>query len=170
MSSQSHLDRDLTLGLIQPKPASHVNGNIMLSQSKHQRQTSCTKAIRFTYAALTRNFAHIQPCKSTLVTFPTPLAVGAQPLFTFKDGSPLTRHSCLKHLRRFLHKAGYLPQDFNTHSFRIGAATSAAHSGLPVHQIKLLGRWKRKAYCRYIRSRHPAKVAAKTFATSSLRK
>ena len=76
-------------------------------------------------------------CKSTLVTFPTPLQVGAQPLFTFRDGSPLTRHSCLKHLLRFLHKAGYLPQDFNTHSFRIGAATSAAYSGLPAHQIEL---------------------------------
>ena len=96
--------------------------------------------------------------------------VGAQPLFTFRDGSPLTRHSCLKHLRRCLHKAGYLPQDFNTHSFRTGAATSAAHSSLPVHQIKLLGRWKSKAYCRYIRSHHSAEVAAKTFATSSLRK
>ena len=102
--------------------------------------------------------------------FPHSPAVGAQPLFTFRDGSPLTRHSCLKHLRRFLHKAGYLPQDFNTHSFRIGAAMSAAHSGLPAHQIKLLGRWKSKAYCRYIPSRHPAKVAAKTFATSSPRK
>ena len=73
MSSQSHLGQDLTLGLIQPKPAFHVNRNIMHSQSKHQRQTSCTKVIRFTYATLKRNFAHIQPCKKTLVTFPTPL-------------------------------------------------------------------------------------------------
>ncbi len=93
-------------------------------------------------------------------------AVRAQPLFTFRDGSPLTRHSCLKHLRRFLRKAGYAPGDFNTHSFRIGAATSAAHSGLPAHQIKLLGRWKSKAYRRYIHSHHSAKVAAKSFATS----
>ena len=55
MSSQSHPGRDSTLGLIQPKPVSHVNGNIMLSRSKHQRQTSCTRVIRFTYSALTRN-------------------------------------------------------------------------------------------------------------------
>ena len=93
-------------------------------------------------------------------------AVRAQPLFTFRDGSPLTRHSCLKHLRRFLCKAGYAPGDFNTHSFRIGAATSAAHSGLPAHQMKLLGRWKSKAYRRYIHSHHSAKVAAKSYATS----
>ena len=73
VSSKSHLDRDLTLGLIQPKPASHIKRNTMLSQSKHQRQTSCAKDIRITYPALTRNFAHIQPCKSTLVTFPSPL-------------------------------------------------------------------------------------------------
>ena len=124
-------------------------GNIMLSQSKHHKQTSCTRPIRFTYAAVTRNFAHIQAMQSTFVTFPTSLR---------------WEHSL------YTCKAGYLPQDFNTHSFQIGAATSPAHSGLPAHQIKLLGRWKSKAYCRYIRSRHPAKVAAKTFATSSLRK
>ena len=94
-------------------------------------------------------------------------AVRAQPLFTFRDYSPLTRHSCLKHLRKFLHKAGYAPGDFNTHSFRIGAATSAAHSGLPARQIKTLGRWKSKAYRRYIHSHHSAKVAAKSFAASS---
>ena len=59
--------------------------------------------------------------------------VGAQPLFTFRDGSPLTRHSCLKRLRRFLHMAGYLPQDFNTHS------TASVHiqRWQPTHQAQL---------------------------------
>ena len=48
------------------------------------------------------------------------------PLFRFQSGHPLTRHSCLKHLRSILTAAGYQPLAFNTHSFRIGAATSAA--------------------------------------------
>ena len=101
--------RDSTLGLIQTKPASHVNGNIMLSQSKHQKQTGCT-GYKITYSALMRNFAHIQPCKSTLVTFPTPL----QWEHSLCSHLELATHSpctcsCLKHLHRFLHKAGYLP-------------------------------------------------------------
>lgn len=114
-------------------------------------------------------FCPYSAMRKYLSHFPHSSSLRAQPLFTFRDGSPLTRHSCLKHLRRFLHKAGYRPRDFNTHSFRIGAATSAAHSGMPAHQIKLLGRWKSKAYRRYIHSHHPAKVAAKTFTTSLLR-
>ena len=67
--------------------------------------------------------------------FPHSRALRAQPLFTFRDGSPLTRHSCLKYLHRFLHKAGCIPQDINTHNFRIGAATSAAHSIAVAHTL-----------------------------------
>ena len=74
------------------------------------------------------------------------------PLFTFKTGEPLTRHSCLLHLRNILAAAGYQPHAFNTHSFRIGAATSAAQAGIPTPQIKLLGRWRSSAYKCYIRT------------------
>jgi hypothetical protein len=73
------------------------------------------------------------------------------PLFTYSDNKPLTRHSCLKHLRHLLRRAGYSPQLFNTHSFRIGGATHAAHLGMPSHHIKLLGRWRSTAYQRYTR-------------------
>ena len=74
------------------------------------------------------------------------------PLFTFKTGEPLTRHSCLIHLRNILVAAGYQPHAFNTHSFRIGVATSAAQAGIPTPQIKLLGRWRSSAYQCYIRT------------------
>ena len=74
------------------------------------------------------------------------------PLFKFRSGHPLTRHSCLKHLRSILTAAGYQPLAFNTHSFRIGAATSAAQAGMSTSQIKLLGRWRSSAYQRYTRT------------------
>ncbi len=96
------------------------------------------------------------------------------PLFTFSDHKPLTRHSCLRHLRYFARKAGYVPQRFNTHSFRIGAATHAAHNimGMPSHHIKLLGRWRSTAYQRYTRScastiRKAASHLASSFAEHS---
>ena len=73
------------------------------------------------------------------------------PLFIFSNNKPLTRHSCLKHLRHFLQKVGCSPHSYNTHSFRIGAATHAAHLGMPSHHIKLLGRWRSAAYQRYTR-------------------
>ena len=74
---------------------------------------------------------------------------GKDPLFAFSDHTPLTRHSCLKHMRHLLHRAGYPLQLFNTHSFRIGAATHTAHLGMPSHHIKLLGRWSSTAYQKY---------------------
>ena len=39
------------------------------SQSKHQKQTSYTRVIRFTYSAPMSNFAQSQPCKSTFIIF-----------------------------------------------------------------------------------------------------
>lgn len=87
------------------------------------------------------------------------------PLFTFKTGRPLTRHSCLTHLRTILAAAGYQPLAFNTHSFRIGAATSAAKAGLSISQIKLLGRWRSSAYQSYTRTdRNDSKAAASSLA------
>ena len=88
------------------------------------------------------------------------------PLFVFSDGTPLNRGSCLKHLRYLLKTMGYNPRHYNTHSFRIGAATSAAQAGLSSHDIKLLGRWRSTAYQRYIRSNTTHLLAVKHLALS----
>ena len=42
-------------------------------------------------------------------------------------------------------------KEFNTHSFRIGAATSAFVNGKSEEEIKKLGRWTSKCFERYIR-------------------
>lgn len=87
-----------------------------------------------------------------------------KPLFTFANGTPLTRHSCLRHITYCLKREGYDPTKYNTHSFRIGAATSAAKAGLSNERIKSLGRWKSDVYRRYVRSNHANKTAAHDFA------
>ena len=91
------------------------------------------------------------------------------PLFMFHNNQPLTRHSCLRYMRGLLQQAGYNPKLFNTHSFRIGAATHAAQLGLPTVHIKLLGRWRSSTYQRYTRSstttlKHAASHLASSFA------
>ena len=87
------------------------------------------------------------------------------PLFKFKTGRPLTRHSCLTHLRTILAAAGYQSLAFNTNSFCIGADTSGAKAGLPISQIKLLGRWCSSAYQSYTcTDRNDRKTAASSLA------
>ena len=73
------------------------------------------------------------------------------PLFRFKDGRPLTRPLLVTALRKALSSAGFKPESYAGHSFRIGAATTAAACGVPVEIIKSLGRWKSDAYQLYVR-------------------
>ncbi|XP_038064538.1 uncharacterized protein LOC119739488 isoform X1 [Patiria miniata] len=75
----------------------------------------------------------------------------AGPFFVHVDGTPLTTYQFSQMLRKSLVALGLPPQGFSPHSFRIGAATSAALNGTPVPQIQLLGRWKSQAVNLYIR-------------------
>ena len=74
------------------------------------------------------------------------------PLFVFKNGSFLTRDRLVSRLRNSLQEAGIKAANFSGHSFRIGAATTAARVGIEDSVIKMLGRWESAAYQRYIRT------------------
>ncbi|XP_068689358.1 uncharacterized protein [Montipora foliosa] len=76
----------------------------------------------------------------------------AGPLFTFTSGKWLTRTSLTHALRDVLQQCGIQPQHYFSHSFRIGAATTAAAAGIPAWLIKVLGRWSSDCYERYIRT------------------
>ena len=80
------------------------------------------------------------------------------PLFCRKSGTPLSRSRFVDSVRSALTKAN-LPADvFAGHSFRIGAATTAASAGICDSSIQSLGRWKSNAYLLYIRA-EPQKLA-----------
>ncbi|KAL1282097.1 hypothetical protein QQF64_000900 [Cirrhinus molitorella] len=74
------------------------------------------------------------------------------PLFIHSNGFPMTKRWFRIHLSTTLTAAGLSPDIFTSHSFRIGAATTAAERGVPESTIKLLGRWSSSAYETYIRS------------------
>ena len=73
------------------------------------------------------------------------------PLFLFSNSRPLTRQQLSSSVQAILHAAGY-SGSYSGHSFRIGAATTAAARGVPDHLIKTLGRWSSDAYQVYIRT------------------
>ena len=74
------------------------------------------------------------------------------PLFILQDGRMLTRQTFGNLLDNVLDQLHLPSGEFNTHSFRIGAATSAKEAGISDSQIMMLGRWQSNAYQRYIRT------------------
>ena len=67
------------------------------------------------------------------------------PLFRHTNGLPLTRATLTTWLRTAVSRAG-IEGNFSGHSFRIGAATSAAAAGIPDYLIKTLRRWLSSPY------------------------
>ena len=80
-------------------------------------------------------------------------------LFILEDRTLLTRQKFAARLTATLSEAGINDKRYATHSFRIGAATTAKEAGIDDSQIKMLGRWKSNAYQVYIRT--PQKDLAK---------
>lgn len=74
------------------------------------------------------------------------------PLFRWSDGRPLTRTRFVEEVRIALQRANLPAKNFAGHSFRIGAATTAAAAGVEDSTIQALGRWKSSAFLRYIRA------------------
>jgi len=73
------------------------------------------------------------------------------PLFVLQDGRPLSRSMLVEKVRQALRRAGIDASEYNGHSFRIGAATTAAAQGISVPLIKTLGRWRSEAFHTYIK-------------------
>ena len=72
-------------------------------------------------------------------------------LFQWQDGTPLSKTKFVEATRQALTAAQLPAKDYAGHSFRIGAATTAAMAGLEDSAIQTLGRWKSSSYQLYIR-------------------
>ena len=73
------------------------------------------------------------------------------PLFVFANRRALTRQRIVEMVRDALKKVGIDQEKYCGHSFRIGAATTAAARGVEDCIIKTLGRWESLAYLQYVR-------------------
>ena len=62
------------------------------------------------------------------------------PFFRFQSGVPLSRELLVRHVRAALREKGIDDSKYAGHSFRIGAATSAAAVGVEDSLVKTLGR------------------------------
>jgi len=74
------------------------------------------------------------------------------PYFRLSCSHPLTKPYFTSHIREALQAIGLPESQFASHSFRIGAATTAASAGLEDSTICTLGRWNSSAFLLYIRT------------------
>lgn len=71
-------------------------------------------------------------------------------LFICEDGKMITRQLFSTFFDTVLGELQLEKSQFNTHSFHIGAATSAKEAGITDTYIKMTGRWQSNAYLQYI--------------------
>ena len=73
------------------------------------------------------------------------------PLFITKEGKGWTNSMFRSALQSLMGKLKLNRHHYNTHSFRIGAATSASLANISDTHIQMIGRWRSNAFQRYIR-------------------
>lgn len=72
-------------------------------------------------------------------------------LFLDERGEPYTIPRFRSQLAKVVRAAGLQSCGITPHSFRVGAATTAAALGLPEETIQRMGRWTSRAFFRYIK-------------------
>ena len=75
-------------------------------------------------------------------------------MFIYSSGEPLTKTALVSETRTLLSRSGLNSSLYAGHSYRIGAATTAASVGLPAWLIKTMSRWSSDCYARYVRVPH----------------
>ena len=73
------------------------------------------------------------------------------PFFQNAAGATVTKPWFVKEIRARLAECGLHQSDFAGHSFRIGAATTAAMAGVEDSTIQIMGRWHSAVFLRYVR-------------------
>ena len=73
-------------------------------------------------------------------------------MFRLQDGHSLTREIFTSAMRVALSTLGYDSTLYAGHSFRIGAATTAAEQGVEDSVIKMLRRWESLSYSRHVKT------------------
>ena len=117
----------------------------------HIKQSKTDPFRKGTHIHLGRMYQNVCPVQVMLLY----LAIrGKQPgpLFVLSDNTMLTRHYVASALKDTISKLNLDTHSYNTHGFRIGAATSAKQAGISDTHNKTLGRWQNDVYQRHIRT------------------
>ena len=119
---------------------------------RHSKTDQENKGVRVT---IFKNSTKTCPMDAMLTLRNFRLAAGASRLdCLFADSlqQPITRDKFIGYLKHLVSILGLNSSRYSGHSFRIGAATTAARVGVQDHLIQTLGRWTSNCYTWYIRT------------------
>ncbi len=136
---------------------SHVNPQLLTIHLRHSKTDQFGAGH---YIHLGRTSSIVCPVAAMLGYLSHRPTLGTQTnLFIFENGDPLTRPKLVSHLRQAITLVGLDPKAFSGHSFRIGAASTAAAVGLNDSTIQQAGRWKSNTFRTYIRKQATQQAA-----------
>ena len=88
---------------------------------------------------------------TALLTYLSHRGTSPGPLFRWHNNTPLSKTKFVNHVRLALLRANLPASKYAGQSFRIGAATTAASSGIEDSTIQTLGHWQSSSYLLYVR-------------------
>lgn len=116
----------------------------------HLRQSKCDQLGKGVDVIVGRTDTPICPVKAILAYICLRQdSPGA--FFVTQEHTPVTKPWFVAQIREILTAIGLPQEDYAGHSFRIGAATTAALAGVEDSTIQVLGRWQSTAFLQYIR-------------------
>ncbi len=145
--SSRDYDPEVHLNLQDLAIDSHSNPSLVRLRIKQSKTDPLRQGVDVFLGATNTNICPVQ----ALVWYIAVRSPSPGPLFVFQSGSPLTRTSLISYVQSALRRSGISSSAYTGHSFRIGAATTAAKCGLEDSLIQSLGRWKSAAYLAYIK-------------------
>ena len=149
----------LLIGEMTVQSANATNPNLLQWKQLEIKDTSLTVTfIHFKHSkgkplTLTiKGTTSPQDCRLQIMkAYLTVRGATAGPLFLYCPSVPVTRAKFNEQLRGALQFCHFCSKQFKSHSFRIGAATTAAAQGMSDSQIRSLRRWSSDAFMKYIR-------------------
>ena len=144
MTVQSHSQHNPNLLRIEHVHLGQASLTVTFLAYKHNTGRPFSLLIHATPGQPTCPLAHVR-------TYTAIRGLVPGPLFVDSRGQPVTRAHFNEQLKHALRFRNYPLDQFSSHSFRIGAATTAAAQGTPDNQIQQMGRWRSDAFKKYIR-------------------
>ena len=151
----------LRIGEMTVQSANAANPNLLQWKQLEIKDTSLTVTVTFIHFKHSKGKPLTLTIKGTTSLRGCPLQImktylsmrgaTAGPLFLYCPSMPVTCAKFNEQLRGALQFCHFCPKQFKSHSFRIGAATTAAAQGMSDSQIRSLGRWSSDAFMKYIR-------------------